>query len=352
MSDLITPAARLLAPAGLPREEWLAVRRQGIGGSDVAAILGMDRYRGPLHVYQDKRGELAEQRSARLDRAARRGHRLEGLVAELFTEETGLSVVKSPGTFQNTERAHMLVNLDRIVIDARPVRDLLDGGVLECKSRTWRAARRENWGGDEPPDGPAIQAYWGMAVTGYHKGWVAGLVDDDFVRFELAYDEELIGHLTAIVDRFWHEHVVPGVPPEPGDLEATDELLGRMWDVAADSIKLFTPEEAAEADALLSSRKNILGRREEAERALAEIENALKLRLGDAEIAIAPGRELYSWKRNGNFASKRFREAEPELAAEYIHLVPAVDRERLAAEKPDIYRAHRARVFRTPGGSS
>ena len=63
MSDLITPTARLLAPSGLPREEWLKVRRTGIGGSDVAAILGMDHNRGPLHVYLDKRGELPEERA-------------------------------------------------------------------------------------------------------------------------------------------------------------------------------------------------------------------------------------------------------------------------------------------------
>jgi putative phage-type endonuclease len=354
MGDLITPAARLLAPAGLPREEWLAVRRQGIGGSDVAAILGMDRYRGPLHVYQDKRGELVERRNPRLERAARRGHRLEGLVAELFSEETGLWVVDSPGTFQNASHPHMLVNLDRAVFDTRPgdLAELAgDGGVLECKSRTWRSARREDWSGDEPPDGPAIQAYWGMAVTGYRRGWVAGLLDDDFAWFALEWDDELIGHLMAMVDRFWHEHVVPGVPPEPGDLESTDELLGRMWTVTADSVKLFTAEQAAEAEALIARRRELAAQREELDRDLGAVENQLKANLGDAEIAIAPGRELYSWKRNGNFAYKRFRDAEPELATEYTRLIKAIDRERLAAEKPDIYRAHRARVLRIPGSS-
>ncbi|GAA3078160.1 YqaJ viral recombinase family protein [Streptosporangium carneum] len=369
MTGLITPAARLLAPAGLSREEWLEVRRTGVGGSDVAAILGMDTRRGPLHVYLSKRGEgeLAERRDPRLDRAARRGHRLEGLIAEFFAEETGHAVVESPGTLQNAERPWMLANVDRLVVEAPP-----DGvaaavyepdgvlpygvtGPLECKSRTWRSARREDWKGEEPPDGPALQAYWYLAVTGYQRAWVAGSVDDDFVWFRLERDEELIGHLVTLVTEFWHDHVLTGVEPDPGDLEATDELLGHLWDVKPDAVKFFAGAEVAEIDALLTERDGILAQRKELKRDLGRIENRLKAKLGPneiAEVALAPGRELYSWHRNGTFASKRFREAEPELAAEYVHLVKAIDRERLAAEKPDIYARFRARVFRTPGGSS
>lgn len=354
MTDLLTPTARLLAPSGLPREEWLAVRKQGIGGSDVAAILGMDRYRGPLHVYLDKRGELGEheaRRDPRLDRAARRGQKLESLVAELFAEETGLWVVNSPGTFQHAEHPHMLVNLDRAVFDAQSDEGDGDGGVLECKSRTWRSARREDWGGEEPPDGPAIQAFWGMAVTGYRKGWVAGLLDDDFAWFRLQYDQELIDHLVAVVADFWHNHVLAEVPPEPGDLEATDELLSHLWDVQADSIRLFTPDQVAEVDQLLARRREIVAERKELKRELGAIENKLKHNLGDAEIALAPGRELYSWKRNGNFAWKRFTDAHPSIAARHRKRVDILDVEALKTHQSDKYQAFRARVLRVPGSS-
>lgn len=351
VSDLITPTARLLAPAGLPREEWLGVRRQGIGGSDVAAILGMDKRRGPLHVYLDKRGELEERRDPQLDRSARRGQKLESLVAEIFAEETGLAVVDPPGTLQHAEQPWMLVNVDRTVFDTIYDDYDGDGGVLECKSRTWRSARAEDWNGEEPPDGPALQAYWGMAVTGYRKGWVAGLVDDDFRHFKLPYDQELIDHLVQRVEEFWHEHVVAGAPPEPGDLAATDELLSHLWDVKADSIRLFTPEEAAEADKLLQRRREIVAERKTLKRELEGIDNKLKARLGDAEVALAPGRELYTWRRNGTFAPKRFREAHPDLAAQHTRQVPILDIEAIKTDHPDEYRAHRARVLRDSGST-
>jgi putative phage-type endonuclease len=341
----------LLAPAGLPRDEWLAVRRQGIGGSDVAAILGMDKRRGPLHVYLDKRGELEERRDPKLDRSARRGQKLESLVAELFAEETGLAVVTSPGTLQHVDHPWMLVNLDRAVFEHHGGELNGDGGVLECKSRTWRSARTEDWGGDEPPDGPAIQAFWGDAVSGYRKAWVAGLVDDDFVWFQLQYDQELIDHMVKLVSDFWHNHVIAGVPPEPGDLETTDELLSHLWDVKADSIRFFSPEEVTEADKLLTRHREIIAERKELKRELGAIENKLKAKLGDAEVALAPGRELYTWRRNGTFAPKRFAATHPRIAAKYRRRVDLLDIEALKTHEPDKYRAHRARVLRIPGSS-
>lgn len=353
MSDLLTPTARLLAPSGLSREEWLEVRRAGIGGSDVAAILGMDRWRGPLHVYKDKRGELEERRDPGLERAARRGHKLESLVAELFAEETGLWVVDSPGTLQHADHSWMLANPDRVAFDAPHAGwPYADGGrVLECKSRTWRSARAEDWRGEEAPDGPALQAYWYRAVTGYKKAHVAGLVDDDFVHFELPEDDELIGHLVQLVSEFWHEHIVAGVPPEPGDLPSTDELLSHMWEVTADSVKLFGPAEIAEVDPLLARRQEIRDEAKALDRELGGIENSLKARLGDAEIAIGPGRELYSWKRNGNFAPRRFSEAHPDVAAQHRKNVDALDVGSLKASEPDLHRAFRARVLRAAGSN-
>ena len=39
--------------SGLSREEWLAYRRMGIGGSDAAAILGISPVRTAADLYYD-----------------------------------------------------------------------------------------------------------------------------------------------------------------------------------------------------------------------------------------------------------------------------------------------------------
>ena len=38
----------------MPHEEWLELRKMGIGGSDAGAICGLAPYSSAIHVYQDK----------------------------------------------------------------------------------------------------------------------------------------------------------------------------------------------------------------------------------------------------------------------------------------------------------
>lgn len=344
-SSPVTPTARLLLPAGAPADEWHAARRTGVGGSDVAAILGMDRYRGPLHVWQAKSGVIEGQRDARLERAARRGHRLEGLVAEFFAEDSGCTVADAPGTLQHVDHPHWLANLDRLAF--RPGDDdLADPAVLECKTRTWRSARVEGWRGEDPPDGPSLQAHWYMTVSGYTAAYVAGLLDDDFVWFRLERDEELCELLADAVDEFWHQHVLTGIPPKPDGSKATAELLARMWQAQEDATAEVDP---VEATLLLARRRELAARAAELGGDLDTVDNRLRALLGEAEVALIGGRPSYTWRQNGTFAAKRFREAEPELAAAYTRLVPAVDLDRLKTERPEIYRQYRARRLVVPG---
>ncbi len=62
-----------LLPADAPVADWLAARRKGIGGSDVAAVIGVSKYAGPTRVYYDKLGVLPDGRSR-----LRRPHACEG----------------------------------------------------------------------------------------------------------------------------------------------------------------------------------------------------------------------------------------------------------------------------------
>ncbi|MEU4172873.1 lambda-exonuclease family protein [Streptomyces sp. NPDC026665] len=342
--ELHFPTARLLLAAGAPQDDWHATRRTGIGGSDVPAILGMSSHRGPLHVWQEKVGLHVETADARLERAARRGHRLEGLTAEFFSEESGLLVLDAPGTLQHVDHPHWLANPDRLTL--RPDDEqAADPGILECKSRTWRSANAEHWHGDEAPDAPAVQAHWYLTVTGYRQAHLAGLIDDDLVWFRLERDDELCRMLADAVDRFWFDHVLTGIPPKVDGSRAAAELLARMWEADEETAVEVDPVEAL----FLNQRRREL--KDQAARLdddLTAVENRMKQLAGTAEIATVGGKPVFTWKANGQFAHKRFRGAEPELAAAYTHMVPAVDTDRLAADHPVTYRKYRARVLRTP----
>ena len=82
-------AVKIVKSSDLTREEWLAYRRTGIGGSDAAAVIGLNPYRSTIELYADKMGMMPEKED---NEAMRLGRDLEQYVADRFCEETGKKV--------------------------------------------------------------------------------------------------------------------------------------------------------------------------------------------------------------------------------------------------------------------
>jgi len=75
----------------LTRDQWLSLRKIGIGGSDAGAILGVNKWKTPFQVYMDKVEQLDEDDST-ISEAAYWGNELEDLVAKEFEKRTGKKV--------------------------------------------------------------------------------------------------------------------------------------------------------------------------------------------------------------------------------------------------------------------
>lgn len=329
------PAARLLLTGGPSDPAWHAARRQGIGGSDVAALLGLVKSRGARHVYEEKHGT----QTADETREMRMGSRLEQTIAEMFAEETGYAIERAPGTLINVKRPWMIGNVDQYVLDA-------SGSVvapLEVKNRGAYASG--DWQ-DAPPDSVAVQAHWYMGVGGWDHAHVAGLIGGNrLATFRLERDEELIADLVEHCGAWFQRHIVDGFPPPADGLEATAKLLSRLWQV--------TPEQVAEVDLseavrLRAEWQALKAEAKDVDKRLTTVENAMRLLTGDAEFVEAEGRPAWNWKANGPFRGAAFAKEQPELAAQYVRQVAALDTERLAAEHPETYRKYRARMLRVP----
>ncbi|MFJ6014536.1 YqaJ viral recombinase family protein [Streptomyces sp. NPDC092952] len=336
MTTLVdAPTARLLLPADASREEWETVRRSGIGGSDVAGILGLaGKYNSPRRVYEEKHG-----RSTFVDtEPAEIGREIEDFIAMMFSKRSGLDVAVPPGTLQNIERPWMRANVDRYVIgsDGCPV------VPLECKNRS--EYQLDDWE-DGVPDAPAIQCYWYMAVGGWSHGYVAALVGGNKLRWHrLERDEEIIGELVEHCEQWYERHIVEGFPPPADGLEDTMNLLARLWEVE--------PEAVAEVDAetakkLLDDHTRLTDRVKAAQDEVRKVENEMRLIADKNEIVKdSNGGVVWTNKQNSTFAPKRFREERPDLAARFTHKVDALDMDRLKTEEPEVYRAFRARQLR------
>ena len=107
----------------MSKEEWLKHRQSGIGGSDASCIAGLNPWKSSIQLYMDKKEENPKElKSLRMEL----GNRLEGLVAELFTEETGLKVRNVNGILQNDNYPFALANIDRAIVGEK--------AFLECKT--------------------------------------------------------------------------------------------------------------------------------------------------------------------------------------------------------------------------
>ncbi|MFF4900541.1 YqaJ viral recombinase family protein [Streptomyces sp. NPDC001068] len=339
----LAPEARVVLPAGdmldpAYRELWLDERLRGLGGSDVAVLLGFVSGKGPWHVYEDKHG-----RGKDFDTEAMEfGREMEEPIARVFSRRTGIPVITPPGMYVNVERPWMLGNVDRLALD--PDTGEVDGPV-ECKNRTeWQLT---DWEQDEAPDAPQIQNLWYQGVGGWRKGYVAACVGGNKLRWHaVPRREDLLQHLVQWTGDWWHRHIVEGEEPPADGLPGTKDLLAHLWDVKADAVAEVAVEQARN----LRKREAALSAAiDRAQRRLETVQNTMRLIARENEIVKTPGGKVaWTWKQNGNFAGARFAKAHPDLAKKYEVTKTGIDTKRLAAEHPAIYREFRARVLRVP----
>jgi putative phage-type endonuclease len=123
-------ALRLVDTRTLDRQQWLEVRRGGIGSSDAAVAVGLNPYKSQLALWMDKTGRAIEHEDAAEDMGDPRywGTLLEPYVAAAYQRKTGRRVRKVNAVLQHPTFPFMLANLDREIVGDPDVQ------ILECKT--------------------------------------------------------------------------------------------------------------------------------------------------------------------------------------------------------------------------
>ncbi|MEN3130822.1 lambda-exonuclease family protein [Bacillus cereus] len=179
----------------LTRGKWLEIRRQGIGGSDLAAVLKLSDWNSPMSIYLDKIGELKEKPQSEY---AYWGNVLEDIVAREFMKRTGLKVRRKNEMLRSKKYPFMMANIDREVIGRK------EG--LECKTTT--EYKRSEWKGDNVPKQYILQCQHYMAVTGYEKWHIAVLIGGNTFEFKtIERDEDIINMAIEKCEVFWNSYV-------------------------------------------------------------------------------------------------------------------------------------------------
>lgn len=300
----------LLSTIDMSREEWLQARKHGIGGSDVSAIAGLNKWKSSVGVYLDKIGASPDEDTA--GEAAYWGNVMEDIVAQEFTKRTDLKVRRRNAILKHPEYPWMLANVDRLIVGKK------EG--LECKTAS--EYLKGDWEGEEIPAAYLLQIQHYMAVTGFRAWWIAVLLGGNKFHFKrIDRDEEIIQYLIEIEKDFWLNHVVKENPPIFDGSDASVDLLKALYPEAEPDSEISLP---GEAETYIDALEAIKEELRESEVKKKEYENQLKDMLKENETGLVGGR-VVTWKsyKTSRLDTKRLKAERPEVYEAYVNVTAA-----------------------------
>ena len=224
----------------LTEKEWLDYRRLGIGGSDVAAIMGQSPFCTGRDLYYDKRGIRPVVNEDEDNWVAKSvGHRLEELVAEIFSYKTGLMVYPIHKMFRHPLYPFMVADVDFFI-------NFPDGskGILECKTSNYHC--QDKWENDCVPLNYEYQCRHYMAVMNLNVVYIACLFgnnENEYVIRKIERDYDLEEDLINEEAYFWNEYVQKGQEPpyvESGEL-VLESIRRHFWPGDKDEDEIILP---------------------------------------------------------------------------------------------------------------
>lgn len=271
--------ARLILPAGAPRDEWLAARRQGVTASEIAALLGISPFESPFDLYWKKTGQIPEDYD---DERLSLGRHMEPWIAERFAvAHPDLHLTAPAGLWGSEDRAWQLATPDGLVCE--------DAGFGALPVAVWEgktSGTYDGWGEDGTDEVPAYiaaQAQWQMDVLDVTTAYVACffLATQKIRTYQLTWDQDDIDLMRARAIEFW-QRIQDGNPPDIDGHTATTLALKRLYPDTSEGDTATIPADVAEnyrqAKAALKA----------AEQAADEAENALRAAMRDAQYADDP----------------------------------------------------------------
>lgn len=313
------PALRLIDTRKIERTDWLEVRKQGIGGSDAAAAVGLSPYKSPLELWMEKTG-----RDADLPRPDPQdttepvywGTMLEPIVAASYTQQTGNKVRKVNAVLQHPSVPFMLANLDREIVGSPLVQ------ILECKTAGEFGAKL--WK-DGVPEYVQLQVQHQLAVTGKQAAHVAVLLCGQKLEVHLVKrDDELISRLIALEAKFW-QYVTSDTPPPADGSESADRALRLLYPGNSSTVDFSDDRNLSATFAdLVNLRADIKAREAQAEK----LKQAIQQAMGDAsEARFETGRVLFRRSQDSTTINTDLLLLNhPKLAVEYAITKPGTRR--------------------------
>ena len=277
-------------------DEWKKLRNRYIGGSDAAAVVGLNPYSSPYTLWAQKLGCLPDFQG---NLATEIGTYLEDFVAAKFEAETGKKARRCNQSFLNSQYPWAIANIDREIVGE-------DAG-LEIK--TTDSLNMKKFKNGEYPASYYVQCVHYMAVTGKKRWYLAVLIGNkEFKWFTIDRDEAEIAALMGAEKELWL-HIKNGTPPAvDGTKPTTDSIKAIYTDSNDENIDLYLHSSD------LAKYVEFKNKIKQLETMQNEIANRVKVFMGKAGSGECDNYRV-SWKTSerSTFDSKRFAKENPDI---------------------------------------
>ncbi|MDA5134118.1 YqaJ viral recombinase family nuclease [Psychrobacter sp. ANT_H3] len=304
---------RLVNTKSLSREEWLAVRKQGIGSSDAAAACGIHPYLSMLELWMIKTGRMESSIDESLEGYSPLywGNTLEPMVAKYYQEHTGNKVRRVNAILQHPDpdKHFMLANLDYSVVGSDKIQ------ILECKTAGEHGAKLWKHG---VPLYVTCQVQHQLAVTGKTAAHICVLLCGHEAKiYKVERDERLIKSIIEHERLFW-QYVATDTPPTPDHSESAARALKQLYPNPKPSSKVDLRDDDG-ANKLFEQLLSYRDYMQELEQRHDQVKHQLQTLIADNEVAVFE-KGAISWKRSKDSVgldSKAVIKAYPELLAKF-----------------------------------
>ena len=289
------------------REAWLKVRNDSIGGSEAAAIVGMNPWKSAYTLWLEKTGQ-SQQEDISDNECVHFGTILEQVVADEFCRREGKKARKC-GLFRSNKYPFMTGSFDRLLVG--------ENAGLECK--TSNAFKREEWDEGEIPPNYYVQCQHYMLVSGLPRWYIACLIGGNhFVSWVVERNDDDIAALEQAEIAFW-DKVQRHIMPEVDGSESSTDSLKKMYK-GGQAEPVMLPQESMD---LLKRLDELKALKSDIDSQTKDIQNKLCAMLGDNEIGIigeGDNERKVTWKTvNGRVTidSKKLKKDLPDVFEKY-----------------------------------
>jgi len=218
LKDPLIRTAELVGDFAPGSEEWLGIRKQGITGTDVGTLLGVNPYESAYALYHKKLGLIDDHVPD--NNRMKLGRYLETPLLEIYQDNHPEQTLVQVGTYRNKKRKWQIANPDALAYEGDKLY------IVEVKTS------RQYW--DEIPPHYKAQVLHYADVFDADGIIFVTLEGGDYKEYTLDIDQDAIAIQQGLSETFWIENIALEIEPDWDGSESTYNAVRELSTASED----------------------------------------------------------------------------------------------------------------------